>query len=78
MQIIYVEPVINKVTTGNANSNRNQAGQTGVTNGNTPSDNTTSNTPLPNTGYRVILIPVIALAIVGIVFYKKYSKYNNI
>jgi len=41
------------------------------------SDNTVSPTNLPKTGYRIILIPIIAMAILGFVFYKKYSKYNN-
>jgi hypothetical protein len=40
-------------------------------------DNTVSKTNLPNTGYRLILIPVIVVAILGLVFYKKYTKYNK-
>lgn len=44
---------------------------------NTGKDSTLSPTDLPKTGYRLILLPIIAMAIVGFVFYKKYSKYNN-
>ena len=40
-------------------------------------DNTVSPTNSPKTGYRIILIPIIAMVILGFVFYKKYSKYNN-
>jgi hypothetical protein len=40
-------------------------------------DNTVSKTNLPNTGYRLILIPVILVAILGLVFYKKYTKYSK-
>lgn len=40
-------------------------------------DNTTSPSKLPKTGFRIILFPIIIIAIVGLAFYKKYSKYNN-
>jgi hypothetical protein len=40
-------------------------------------DTTKSTTALPNTGYRLILLPVIIIAILGLVFYKKYAKYNK-
>lgn len=39
-------------------------------------DDTISPTNLPKTGYRLIIIPIIVMAIIGFVFYKKYSKYN--
>ena len=39
-------------------------------------DDTVSPTNLPKTGYRLILIPIIVMAVIGYVFYKKYSKYN--
>lgn len=41
-------------------------------------DNSLATTALPNTGYRVVLIPVIAVAILGLVFYCGYRKYKNI
>lgn len=70
----------NNVTNNSLNNvaNQNQSNIPSGTNQNNTTDNTTSNTPLPNTGYRIVLIPVIMIAIVGIVFYKKYSKYDNI
>ena len=59
-------------TTNKPNSNNNQGGP--IRN---VSDNTVSETNLPNTGYKLILIPVVLIAILGLVFYKKYSKYNK-
>lgn len=41
-------------------------------------DNTVSKDSLPDTGFRFILIPIIVIAVCGIVFYSKYNKYNNI
>lgn len=41
-------------------------------------DDTVAQNPLPNTGYKLILIPIVVLVIAGVVFYKKYAKYNNI
>ena len=66
---------VNNAAKNNAGKNNavNNAGQKVA---NKP-DNTTSPTNLPKTGYRLILIPIVALAIVGFVFYKKYSKYAN-
>lgn len=40
-------------------------------------DSTVAPTNLPKTGYRLLLVPIIAIVMVGLVFYKKYSKYNN-
>jgi hypothetical protein len=62
-------------TTGTSN-NKNQASSSSATTNNVV-DNTVSKTKLPNTGYRLILIPVIVVAILGLVFYKKYTKYNK-
>ena len=39
-------------------------------------DNTVSPTNLPKTGVALIVLPIVIIAIVGIVFYNKYSKYN--
>lgn len=69
--VALVNNVANKAGTGSANRTTN----TNVTANKV--DNTVSPTRLPKTGYRLILIPIIAIAIVGFVFYKKYSKYNN-
>lgn len=41
-------------------------------------DNTTAKTNLPKTGYRIVLIPVIIIAVLGLVFYRKYKKYDRI
>ena len=63
----------NKNTAGT--NNRNNAGSGNVTT--IKKDSTVAPTNLPKTGYRIALIPLFALVIVGLVFYKKYSKYNN-
>ena len=39
-------------------------------------DNTVSKDRLPDTGYRIIIIPIVLIAILGLVFYSKYNKYN--
>ena len=39
-------------------------------------DNTISQDRLPDTGYRIIIIPIVLIAILGLVFYSKYNKYN--
>lgn len=39
-------------------------------------DDTVSQSNLPKTGYKLIIIPVIAMVVLGFIFYKKYSKYN--
>ncbi|MCI8308710.1 MAG: hypothetical protein HFJ45_00500 [Clostridia bacterium] len=70
--------VENKTNESNSVNNTPNIGAT--VNNNTPEnkpDNTLANTILPNTGYKLIVIPVIIIAIVGLVFYKKYSKYNK-
>lgn len=61
-----------KNTTKNTAENANKAAT------NTKVDNTVSPNKLPKTGYRIVLIPIIALAIVGFVFYKKYARYNKL
>lgn len=53
---------------------QNQGG-TGTQSGG-QTDGTVSPSNLPKAGYKLILIPIIAVAILGYVFYKKYSKYN--
>lgn len=59
----------------NGNSNRNEAQGNGGTNN--QSDNTTASGSLPNTGYKFIILPIIAIAIAGIIFYRKYKKYSK-
>lgn len=41
-------------------------------------DNTVSTNRLPDTGYRIIIVPIVVVAVLGLVFYSKYNKYNNI
>lgn len=57
------------------NSNKNAAGTT--TNSGSKADNTTATGSLPKTGYKFIILPIIGLAIAGIIFYKKYEQYNK-
>lgn len=65
----------NESVVGNDKNNTNNQTPSGTTQ-NKP-DNTVANTDLPKTGYKLLLIPVIIIAIGGLVFYKKYSKYNK-
>ena len=61
----------NNATKNTSGGNTNKATNTKV-------DNTVSPSKLPKTGlFRIVLIPIIAIAVVGLVFYKKYSKYNK-
>ena len=41
-------------------------------------DNTVSTNRLPDTGYRIIIVPIIVVAVIGLVFYSKYNKYNDV
>jgi len=71
----------NTVNNTSKNNTANNAAKTTNTNKttNTKTDSTVSPTKLPKTGlFRIILIPIIAIAIVGLVFYKKYAKYNKL
>ena len=81
-----VNNTVNNVTNNTTNNTQNSTkGSTNNTVKNTSSDNvivkgsdnTVAPTNLPKTGYRLIWLPIIAMIIVGLVFYKKYSKYNN-
>ena len=58
----------NETSINGQNSNHDQ---------NNKNDGTISPTNLPKTGYKLVIFPIIILSILGFVFYKKYSKYNN-
>ena len=72
-------PTNNPTNKANGNNNGGNGSGTGSGSGTTSSttDNTLAPTKLPKTGYRIMIIPIIAMVIAGFVFYKKYSKYNN-
>ena len=57
------------------NENRNDA--TNGDNNQNRVDDTTAQGNLPNTGYRIIILPIIALIVAGFIFYKKYDKYSK-
>ena len=40
-------------------------------------DNTIAPGRLPNTGYKIIILPIIVLLVAGFIFYKKYDKYSK-
>lgn len=58
------------------NANRNNASNSG-NNQNNRVDNTTASGSLPNAGYKIVILPIIALIIAGFIFYKKYEKYSK-
>lgn len=61
------------------NANRNNISNNGSYNNNNNNrvDNTVAGGSLPNTGYKLVILPIIALAIAGFIFYKKYDKYSK-
>jgi hypothetical protein len=67
----------NNVVTNNASDKANTSNTNKTSVVNNAVDTTKSTTSLPNTGYRLILLPIIIVAILGLVFYKKYAKYNK-
>lgn len=62
------------------NANRNNISNNGSqinNNNNNRVDNTVANGSLPNAGYKLVILPIIALSIAGFIFYKKYDKYSK-
>ena len=64
-------------STSDDESNNGSSNSTNDTSDNTVDDTTASGT-LPYTGFKLILLPIITLAVAVLVFYKKYRKYKEI
>lgn len=60
----------------NSNPIDNNQGQDGLGTNN-GEDNTIAPGRLPNTGYKIIILPIIVLLVAGFIFYKKYDKYSK-
>ncbi len=60
----------------NSNPIDNNQGQDGLGTNNRE-DNTIAPGRLPNTGYKIIILPIIVLLVAGFIFYKKYDKYSK-
>ena len=60
----------------NSNPIDNNQGQDGLGTHN-GEDNTIAPGRLPNTGYKIIILPIIVLLVAGFIFYKKYDKYSK-
>lgn len=60
----------------NSNPIDNNQGQDGLGTNN-GEDNTIAPGKLPNTGYKIIILPIIVLLVAGFIFYKKYDKYSK-
>lgn len=58
-------------TTNNSSTNR-------ATTNNSNTDNTTTGKKIPSTGAKMLLLPVIVLAVLAYISYNKYMKYKDI
>ena len=90
-QAINPSDVVTSNSTGNTNANANTNANSNSANNNTARNNTTTynntnanantNTNLPKTGltdYSVLFVVIGALAVIGIVAYKKANYYKDI
>ena len=89
IQAINPSDVVTSNSTGNTNTNANANTNSNSANNNTARNNTTTynnanantNTNLPKTGltdYSVLFVVIGALAVIGIVAYKKANYYKDI
>ena len=91
IQAINPSDVVTSNSTGNTNANANANSNSNSANNNTARNNTTTynntnanantNTNLPKTGltdYSVLFVVIGALAVIGIVAYKKANYYKDI
>ena len=89
IQAINPSDVVTSNSTGNTNANANTNANSNSANNNTARNNTTTynnanantNTILPKTGltdYSVLFVVIGALAVIGIVAYKKANYYKDI
>ena len=67
----------NSTSDNETNSTNDVSDNTSDSEDNT-TDNTTASGTLPYTGFRLIVLPIIALMALIIVFYKKYKQYKEI